>query len=1027
MDKAQFQELVKKALMLETKSRTAFLDDIEDEEVKDKLAYILKDDTASTDFVINTSVGNHALSLNQVSDFKAGDKLKQFTVIKLIAKGGMGCVYLAYDEKLKRNVALKTIRSEFINSQASQNRFKREAQILSKINHPSICQIYEYIDYEDGDLLVLELVRGQTLLNVTLSKEQKLDIFIQIVSALEAAHEQGVVHRDLKPDNIMVTDSGSVKVLDFGIAKSFININEKLNYDNKKEIPDPNINLTKAGSLMGTLIYMSPEQADIKEVTKSSDIYSFAIIMQEMLTGKLPYDISDTQDLLQQVIKAKAHHSNSLPSEYESTFKAMTHINPDKRPNANELLVELQKIKEIPKTLKRKRKNIFLGTIGIVLIILILYQWQGFDNKNKKTAFINKIQDKISDVSETIQKIYTLPLHDLTQNNIKLESSIDDIEVMVNSSTYLTNDEKSFYLGKLYLKSNKNDEAFIHLNKAWNNGIRTKEIAKALTHAYSYKYYTEIRAHQHNPSFHKTEESINLKNKYLKPAELFLEISQEVNTNNIPNALILWHNNHTQEAIKMLDDIIESKDWLFEAYSLKAFFFTKLAYQMSSNGQEQESFDLFNKAINTYKDASIRGRSYPNAYGGICTAELYFIVDSNERTGVDVSNNYTDGVTACENVLALNPEKTLVYEYLSSINYQYANSLIQKGAPAIKYLDEALKWNAKSLATNKFYDYYDSKAKINALKAQVRFENGDNPLEDVAQTILASEESIQLGNVKKHNSYATILFSMIIKIDYLAGRGEDISDSVYQSKVFFEKGINDKYITIYGKKLLYINMSEINIIYAQNLILMGQDPKVIIDETIEMIRKQQELVDDEPYGHNILASAHYILGQFDVIEGNDASQNLNIALKHSDIAIAIFQDNAQFLSVKASILKEIEINKYRQNSNYSPNFQKSLEQFIFTLKTNEKSSDTLVKIADLYLLKSIHFNKQKDKEKAIIEGIKYTEKALKINENFAKAYYCQAKLYKYGMKIGAFSTSEKTKVDQLFQQANLINPLLIAN
>ena len=174
MDKTKFEELVKKALMLETQSRTAFLNDVDDEQVKEKLAYILKDDTQSTDFIISTSAGTQSIQLNQFSDFESGDKIKKFTIIKLIAKGGMGCVYLAYDEKLKRNVAIKTIRSEYLNSKSSQKRFQYEAQILSKINHPSICQIYDYIDYDDGDLLVLELIKGKTLHRLKLKTKKLL-------------------------------------------------------------------------------------------------------------------------------------------------------------------------------------------------------------------------------------------------------------------------------------------------------------------------------------------------------------------------------------------------------------------------------------------------------------------------------------------------------------------------------------------------------------------------------------------------------------------------------------------------------------------------------------------------------------------------------------------------------------------------------------------------------------------------------------------------------------------------------------
>jgi len=182
------------------KQRTEFLAQLEDGELKEKVQCLLNDDEELTQFVLKTSTGTQALENYRLKDLKPGDRIKQFIIVKLIAKGGMGSVYLAYDEKLNRNVAIKTIRAEYIKNEATQQRFKQEAQILSQINHPSICQIYEYLDYADGDLLVLELVDGVTLNNVNLSNQEKLDVFMQIASALEIAHSKDIIHRDLKPE-----------------------------------------------------------------------------------------------------------------------------------------------------------------------------------------------------------------------------------------------------------------------------------------------------------------------------------------------------------------------------------------------------------------------------------------------------------------------------------------------------------------------------------------------------------------------------------------------------------------------------------------------------------------------------------------------------------------------------------------------------------------------------------------------------------------------------------------------------------
>jgi serine/threonine-protein kinase len=375
-------KIIKQALLLETKQRTAFISQLEEGELKQKIQFLLKDDEELTQFVLQTSTGAKSLENHQIKDLKSGDRINQFIIVKLIAKGGMGSVYLAYDEKLKRNVAIKTIRSEYMKNEATQQRFQQEAQILSQINHPSICQIYDYIDYEDGDLLVLELVSGITLSNIDLSDANKLEVFIQIASALEVAHDKNVIHRDLKPDNIMCNDDNQIKVLDFGIAKSSIVPEQVDELGLDDSLTNNKSVLTKMGTMMGTLLYMSPEQAQGEEVTKASDIYSLGIIMQEILTGVTVYDLANTEGLKLQVVNAKRINFELEPKRYQKLIVAMTQKDASHRPNAYEVINSLNIIKEIP---KRRLMRVALFTI-IILLVFGFSKYTYDLNQQKNTA-----------------------------------------------------------------------------------------------------------------------------------------------------------------------------------------------------------------------------------------------------------------------------------------------------------------------------------------------------------------------------------------------------------------------------------------------------------------------------------------------------------------------------------------------------------------------------------------------------------------------------------------------------------------
>ncbi len=221
-----------------------------------------------------------------------GTRIQNFRVVGLIGTGGMGEVYAGYDETLERRVALKVIRAEHRLDAVSKARFLREARILSQLAHPGICLIHEYIETPDADFLVLELISGQSLTERVkggLDHRRKLRVAGEIASVLVAAHGKGVVHRDLKPDNVMITDAGPVKVLDFGLScvqqeESTIPIvpaSRLVEGGSPSSAPPPGDDgtidlgegrfapaasvsagtVTTIGTVMGTIDYMSPEQA----------------------------------------------------------------------------------------------------------------------------------------------------------------------------------------------------------------------------------------------------------------------------------------------------------------------------------------------------------------------------------------------------------------------------------------------------------------------------------------------------------------------------------------------------------------------------------------------------------------------------------------------------------------------------------------------------------------------------------------------------------------------------------------------
>src|SRR5271170_1545252 len=284
----------------------------------------------------------------------------RYRIVEKLGAGGNGVVYKAEDTRLGRFVALKFLPPEGQRDAHSQARFQREAQAASALNHHNICTVYDIGEQDGQTFIAMELLEGQTLKQKIGSRalplETLLDYALQITAALEIAHKNGIVHRDVKPSNIFVTSRGEVKLADFGLAKRVMLDSVPIG-----ESPTISAPITERGAIVGTLAYMSPEQAQDKDIDARSDIFSFGIVLYEMATGKRAFPgespVTIIGEILHKEPKPIRESNPQVPEEFQRIVgKALEKDREDRYQTAHELMVDLRRL------MKKETERSHLGS-----------------------------------------------------------------------------------------------------------------------------------------------------------------------------------------------------------------------------------------------------------------------------------------------------------------------------------------------------------------------------------------------------------------------------------------------------------------------------------------------------------------------------------------------------------------------------------------------------------------------------------------------------------------------------------------
>lgn len=632
----------------------------------------------------------------------------RYRSLEFLGRGAMAEVYRAYDQLLSRHVALKFLR---VDNPDLRSRLVMEARLQARVDHPHVCKVYEVGEFEDGPYIAMQYINGKTLKEVKdqLSLEQKVKLIQQVAEAVHAAHGMGLIHRDLKPGNVMVERSESGHwipyVMDFGLAREAGSEGG-----------------TVTGAVIGTPSYMSPEQAggDVRNLDRRTDVYSLGATLYDVLTGHPPFEGASGMQIILKILNEAPEplrkHDSQIPRDLEAiVMKCLEEQRVSRYVSARALAEDLGRyLSGDPVTAqaagrmywirkKARKHKVLLSLAALAFFSLAISgavslraRWVA----NQRMEMGQELGREIETMEWIMRAAFLMPPHDVRREEAVVKDKMRNIEKRMKEWGNIALGPGSYALGRGSMALGNYQEARARLEQAWKEGYREPEVAYFLGRVLGEQYREGLEAaHQGKRGEELENEKERLIKEYRSPALAFLRKGggQMREPPEYAEALIAFYEENFDEALWKLQAVQGKIGWFYEAIKVQGDIHQTVAMDHMHKGEYEEGEASYQKALKAYGQAMQVGRSDPLLYESSCRARAVMLRYLVQLLNRDVSDAAVEATAVCECAQAMDPSRYSAYDNLGAIQAWLGSSLLKHGENPVQALERAIHWGQQAL------------------------------------------------------------------------------------------------------------------------------------------------------------------------------------------------------------------------------------------------------------------------------------------------------------------------------------------